>query len=661
MKDHELHRLLEKLRPVAPDLADSLWMTSVLDPARKTDVAAVAQALCAEALGETYRQDNLFLEPPPQHKSDGDYRLGWVTYGGRLTSRFGLRDEDLTQHIAILGRSGAGKSNVGYLLVWHLLQKQKPFMILDWRRNYRHLATDPAGHHLLVLTAGSPKSLSFNPLRPPPRLTETQREAYLRDVVSTLCTTYLPGHHLLSTRGVEYLMLTGLQTLRAGGLRTPAFNDLSGIISSYKAKSRENDWKASARNILLKLNTGPIGSVFNSTDGFSLPDLLSRPVILELDSLGSQTDRAAFSKCLLLWLFYHRLAEGRSPSSKHVLIVEEAHHCFLRPREGGQSLQDLMLRQMRDLGQSIVLLDQNPSLLSVPALGNTATTICLNLKHSDDVEAAGRALGLPKDKRDYIGRLAVGQAVVKVQSRHPKPFLVQFPLFPAKKAENTPSRQPGRLGTHSLKPSIEEARQALDEAIRALRDSDTEEDRNRIGRRERELLLDVSEYPFSPVTERYDRLGWSAYTGTKIKQSLLEQGLLREQKLKVPEGSVTLLEVSDSGNVWLKQEGVEVRPFPKNATIEHEYWKHRIAEDYRSRGYEVEEEVPIGGGQAVDLVASKDGQRIAIEVETGKSDEGSNREKCIRSDFSAVRTIRVGSSHKTFNAELFRSNYEQSD
>ena len=39
-----------------------------------------------------------------------------------------------------------------------------------------------------------------------------------------------------------------------------------------------------------------------------------------------------------------------------------------------------------------MLLDQNPSLLSIPALGNTGTTICINLKHGDDVEAAGKAV-----------------------------------------------------------------------------------------------------------------------------------------------------------------------------------------------------------------------------------------------------------------------------
>jgi len=128
--------------------------------------------------------------------------------------------------------------------------------------------------------------------------------------------------------------------------------------------------------------------------------LLEPPAILELDSLGSQTDRALFTQSFLLWLFYFRLAERKSPTFKHAVIVEEAQNLFLRRSDGQQSIHDLMLRQMRDLGQTLVLPDQNPSLMSTPALGNTGVTICPNLKHGDDVDAAGKALTLPRDDRD---------------------------------------------------------------------------------------------------------------------------------------------------------------------------------------------------------------------------------------------------------------------
>ena len=53
-------------------------------------------------------------------------------------------------------------------------------------------------------------------------------------------------------------------------------------------------------------------------------------------------------------------------------------------------------------------------------------------------------------------------------------------------------------------------------------------------------------------------------------------------------------------------------------------------------GYRVEKEVPVGDGKAVDLVASKGRKRIAIEVETGKSDVEGNTKKCKEAGFEEV-------------------------
>ena len=59
----------------------------------------------------------------------------------------------------------------------------------------------------------------------------------------------------------------------------------------------------------------------------------------------------------------------------------------------------------------------------------------------------------------------------------------------------------------------------------------------------------------------------------------------------------------------------------------------------RNLGYEVKEEVPIGGGKAVDLVASRNRKRHAIEIETGKSDAASNVRKCIDAGFELVLSV----------------------
>lgn len=145
--------------------------------------------------------------------------------------------------------------------------------------------------------------------------------------------------------------------------------------------------------------------------------------------------------------------------------------------------------------------------------------------------------------------------------------------------------------------------------------------------------------PFSTVTERHKRLGQSAHRGTKIRRSLLEKRLVAEEQSRVPEGSVTLPELIEPGKALARIHGAELKPFPKNASLEHEYWKRRIAANYRRRGHTVEEEVPIGAGKALDLVATRDGERIAIEVETGKSDARANLAKRKGAGFHKLLTI----------------------
>jgi len=217
--------------------------------------------------------------------------------------------------------------------------------------------------------------------------------------------------------------------------------------------------------------------------------------------------------------------------------------------------------------------------------------------------------------------------------------------LPFSRASPSSAAQPSRAGsepvaTASLKLAAQEARLALDEAIRAFRETDwREEETVRMSMEERSLLVDIAQRPLAGVTERYARLGWTAHTGTKIKRSLLDRGLVEEERIRVPEGVVVLLKLTQAGRELLEEEGMATKAMPRNASLEHEYWKKRTAEEYRRRGYHVEEEVPIGDGRAIDLVATKGDERIAIEVETGKSDAEANARKCTEAGFSDVRVV----------------------
>ena len=109
------------------------------------------------------------------------------------------------------------------------------------------------------------------------------------------------------------------------------------------------------------------------------------------------------------------------------------------------------------------------------------------------------------------------------------------------------------------------------------------------------------------------------------------------EKISVPNGSVTLLKLMEQGNMLMALSGIEVKPLPKIASLEHDYWKKLVAEQYRKNGYKVEKEVPIGNGKAVDLVAEKGDERIAIEI--GKSDIKRNVRKCNEAGFETLEWL----------------------
>jgi hypothetical protein len=57
----------------------------------------------------------------------------------------------------------------------------------------------------------------------------------------------------------------------------------------------------------------------------------------------------------------------------------------------------------------------------------------MNLKHAEDVNAIANAMLLDCKDREYLGELATGSAIIKLQGRWFRPFLVKFSLIPIKK------------------------------------------------------------------------------------------------------------------------------------------------------------------------------------------------------------------------------------
>jgi hypothetical protein len=242
------------------------------------------------------------------------------------------------------------------------------------------------------------------------------------------------------------------------------------------------------------------------------------------------------------------------------------------------------------------------------------------------------SLLLDDEQVDFLGQLEVGTAIVKLQGRYFRPFLVKIPLFPVKKGEITDKDIKSENGSCSAENEVIRVVDEVNEVVREVRGLlNKQKNRVKMTDEKERFLKDIARFPVSGVTTRYTRIGLNRYQGNKIQKELLENGYITFRQVSTIKGQIKVLVLTDKGKDKIRDVKIE-KIFNKNASWEHEYWKYRVGMLYRKKGYTVSFEYRIEDGKFVDAVAEKDGIRIAIEIETGKSDYVYNVKKDLDCD-----------------------------
>jgi hypothetical protein len=636
---NEVESLFRKLKPVlGEEKINKLWLAyqTRTDPKSRSEILGVLQVLASKYLDENYER-KVLLSVPTKDVIDGEYRIGRVAYGGKECHHFGFREKEWIQHVGIFGRSGSGKTNTVFVILWNLLEKKKPFLVFDWKRNYRDLLSHKIGDNVNVYTIGRDVSpFHFNPLIPPKG---TDPQIWLKKLIEIMCHAYFLGE------GVAYLLQKAIdQTYAELGVygeekeSFPTFFDVLKSLEAMQVKGRSAQWMDSTMRTLGVLCFGQFSRVLNTERNFPVEELLKENAIFELDSL-TNSDKTFFIEALLLWIHHYRMSEGQRETFKHAIIIEEAHHILLRKKQemtGEEAVTDIILREIRELGESIILIDQHPSLISMPALGNTYTTICMNLKHKADMSTISESLLLDREQIDFLGQLEMGTAIVKLQGRHFLPFLLKIPLFPLRKGIITDEEIKRKIGSCKGESEVVRLGKEINEGIRLIQGLFNKEEKEAdLTENERNFLVDIAKFPVSGVTTRYSRLGINRYQGLKVQEILLDKGLITFRKVSTMKGWLKVMVLTDKGKDAIKDVKIE-KVFNKNASWDHEYWKYKIGMHYRKKGYKATFEYKIGEGKSVDVMAEKDGRRIAIEIETGKSDYVYNVKKNLDYGFEEI-------------------------
>ncbi|MDI6826260.1 MAG: DUF87 domain-containing protein [Candidatus Aenigmarchaeota archaeon] len=525
----EINRLVPIL---GKDKASRLETAYLLaDDETRKRILEMIDALKAAVFSDEDLKNAVLIEPPSRELvSFGDLEFGMVLYGKKRLYPLFLERDSLLTHVGIFGSSGYGKTNLVHWLVLNLARREIPVLIFDFsKRNYRDmLSISEIRDKIRVYTVGrNVSTFRFNPLKPPEGIQISQWAKEFSEIFD---------HAYWMLGGGRHIILKALDALyKKFAPNMPKIKDLKDWLDMYRlsqTSSRERNWISTAERPLESLCFRETGDVFDCDEGILPSKFLEEGTItiLELDSL-STNDKTFFIEIMLQWLRDAVLVSGAREKLSGVIVLEEAHHVLNREKSkriGMETIIDLIFREVRELGIGMVYVDQHPSLISYPALGNTSTHIYMNLgldtKYSSDILDASNMLGLKyEDEGYYLRRLPVGHAFILMRRlEFPRPFLVEFPLVDIKKGSVT-DEMVREFMQQKLSEDIKKLKETeIPKPIKEIVETRIEE----IDEKSWSIIEIIGNAHSSSTSEIYSLMGISGSSFKKRVEKLIELGLI---------------------------------------------------------------------------------------------------------------------------------------
>lgn len=561
--------------------------------------------------------ETILLPPPPPALLQGEYAVGDVIYPDKPQGAFGIKESEWIRHCGIFGKTGSGKTTLAVRLIKEICQQNKPFLIFDYKRNYRDLLKHPEfkDEDILIFTVGRDDVVpfQFNPKHKPEGVEEYVWIKQLAQIIEKV-----------------YLLGPGANDVFMESADGATFKEMQDRVLKQKKRARELLWWASVKRTLNAINYPGLGGVVNCLKGYPIPDLLNKKVILELDGL-SGSDQAFIIGSLLLWIYHYRLRQPEREILKHFIIIEEAHHLFLKTRQE-EDIADIIMREIRELGEAIIIIDQHPSKMSVSALGNLSTKFALALSLNQDISALANSMLLEKHEQKYLSMLTIGRCICR-SDRIPKPILLSIANFPIKKGLVTDEDLKTIMGPYLKDSGLENPAISKPGNVRGIQRDETLSPLGRI------VLENIALKPLIGLVKRFKELGLKVAHGYKVIEELMALKLI----IPLTIDGNRLYELTPQGKTTLGRKFT----YEGRGGLEHRYFTEKIKAHYLNQeGFTYLEKDDI------DLVVESVDTTIAIQVETGKSNIQGNLTKLGR--YNADKKYMISTNRET---EIRINNY----
>jgi len=197
------------------------------------------------------------------------------------------------------------------------------------------------------------------------------------------------------------------------------------------------------------LRLGTPGRFFEGGYPLDIAELLQRNVVLEIQDIGDDQDKAFFIGTVLIRLVEHlRMRYGKSEdpiSLQHITVVEEAHRLLKNVEERSPAAQAValfagLLAEIRAYGEGIIVAEQIPSKILPDVVKNTALKVVHRLPAHDDRASVGATMNLSEEQSAYVVTLEPGAGAVFVDGMD-QPILVQMPLGEERESAHLATRR----------------------------------------------------------------------------------------------------------------------------------------------------------------------------------------------------------------------------
>lgn len=480
------------------------------------------------------------------------------------------------ENVAVWGSTGTGKTSFLKNFLRGLEKAGISFCVLDWHNEYRDIASvlnGKIGEDVLIFNPLI-NGFSINPLELPslnPEVEEIIIWERIENFISLLKQMLVLGEvqENIIRRNLYAIYHVNDEVTIGNLINSLEGMGMGGLISK-----------------LNKFTLGIYGWIFNNPKStLNLNELRRKNVILELGDLPTEVRKFLVGSLLLLWWDNLRMDE-RIP---HVLVLDDFNEY------SDFEVVRKMLSEARKYRQGLICSYQGPYQLSkemsYEVARNTGTKIIFKQEQTWDKYIVRDALGgLTEEQMETLSYLGRGETIVKLPS-FGFPIRVNMPL-PLKLKGVSDSSLKNMLGSPVKIQSTE------DWGLTDL---------------EKEFLILIHKNHGSSITEITKILGIKTSKGYELKARMQKIGFLVEEKIRCGVGSPK--KVFKLGKKALEILNLEKEGPPAHyGKEEHVFIKNKIAEVIGNRWH-----VDIENG--CDVRVEGNGKKIAIEVETGKSND----------------------------------------